>query len=235
MPSSTALLRKWNGWLDRIFHDQLADLLVNRHHFHTLRECVQPYQGSEDGAELCRWIVQGYLAFATTAIRRTVDRDRRSISFLNLLDDVLANHTILTIERHRRMYKRAFPKSRSHVAVSAAERAFAQITKNKRARVMSVKRIERDIRTLERASRIVRRYVNKVIAHTEKDRRRIGKIKHGHIDKAIDTLAELFKRYSLLIKGRCSEPLVPDEIDVAEDLQKVWPRHRANEQAEANS
>jgi hypothetical protein len=161
-----------------------------------------------------------------------VDEDRRSISFLNLLEDVLANRPVLTIERHRRMYKRAFPKHLSHIAVDAAERAFASSAGQKGATVMPAGRIEDDIRALKRVSKVVRRYVNKVIAHTERDRRSIGRIKHGHIDRAIDTLAELFKRYSLLIKGRCSEPLVPDDIDVSDDLQKVWPRRRANYQTE---
>jgi len=71
------LFKKWSRWLDCIENDQLRDLLINRHVFHQLRECTTPYVGTHQGAELSEWMVQNYIAFAATAIRRMIEPPRK--------------------------------------------------------------------------------------------------------------------------------------------------------------
>lgn len=216
--------KKWSGWLDRIEKEQLRDLLINRHIFKQLQEYTAPHVGTYQGAELSEWMVQNYIAFAATAIRRMIEPPRKkpnpkwkSISLVILLKDLAANDTVLTRQRYRSLYQKS-------VALPFADRDFNKIARNKKASHVSAARIQRDIKEIEAACRPVERLVNKVVAHTEADRRKVGKIRYGQIDKAIDLLEATFQRYSLLVHGSVCDPLVPlDDIDVRADLKKIWP------------
>jgi hypothetical protein len=69
-----------------------------------------------------------------------------------------------------------------------------------------------------------RRLANKAIAHTEADRRRLGKLTYQRLDDAIDLLAETYKTYCKLITGACLDPLVQlSYYDVTEYFRRIWP------------
>lgn len=212
--------KKWSGWLNRIEKEQLVDLLVYRHIFQQLQECTAPHVGTYQGVELVEWMVQNYIAFAATAIRRLMERPKKSwksISLRILLEDMAANDEMLTRLRYRSLYKNS-------VALPVADRDFDKIARNKKASHVTAARIRRDIKEIEAACAPVERLVNKVVAHTEADRRKVGKIRYGQIDRAINLLEATFQRYSLLIHGSVCNPLVPlDDIDVRADLKKIWP------------
>ena len=217
---STQAFAKWRRWLDRIENDQLRDLLINRHIFHQFRDCITPHVGSDRGATLASWVGQNYVAFATTAIRRMVEPPKeswKSISLVILLTDLAANDSLLTRQRFRGFYGNS-------VAQPFADRDFATITGSKAATRMSAPRINRDIRALQAASKKIKKLVDKVVAHTEADRRKVPRVQFGEIDKAIDLLEATFKRYCLLLNGSCPNRIVPvDDFDVVQDLKRIWP------------
>lgn len=221
---SNARYKKWSHGLERIENEQIRDLLVSRHIFQHLQECLLPHVGTYRGADLSEWMVQNYVAFASTAIRRMIERPRkhpdrkwRSISLVILLEDLAANDVVLTRERYCKLYKN--PKTSGH-----ADSHFNTISRNKKASHVTAARIRRDIKAIEVACAPVERLVNKVVAHTETDRRKVGKVKFGEINNAIEVLEEIFQRYSLLINGRVCRPTVPfDSINVKLDLKKIWP------------
>jgi len=213
---SSTLFRKWRRWLDRIEQDQLQGLLVNQQIFHQLQEALRRQSDKYRGAELAAWMVQGYVAFASTGIRRMMERPRSSwtsVSLVILLEDLKDHDTILTRNRFRGMYPRKVP-------MHFADRDFDAIVRRKGAKQMTGSRIKRDIDALKKATKPIRKLVNKVVAHTEADRRRIGKAQYGQIDTSIDLLHETFRRYCSLIKGSVCAP--PEE-DVRNDIAKIWP------------
>jgi hypothetical protein len=140
----------------------------------------------------------------------------QSISLVMLLEDLVVHDTALTRQRYKSLYKNS-------VALPFADRDFNQIAGNKKATHVTSARIRRDIKAIKVACAPVERLVNKVVAHTEADRRKLGRIKYGQVDVAIDLLETTFKRYSLLVHGTICDPLVPlDEYDVRGDLKKIW-------------
>ncbi len=221
---SASLYKKWGRWLERIETDQLRDLLINRHIFHQLQECTTPYIGTHQGAALSEWMVQNHIAFTGTAIRRMIEPPRtkpnpkwRSLSLVILLEDMAANDAVLSRQRYRGLY-------RNSATLQFADRDFNRIARSERANYVKATCIRRDIREIEVACGPVERLVNKVVAHTEEDRRKVGKIKYDQIDRAIDLLESTFQRYSLLVNGSVCDPPVPlDDIDVREDLKRIWP------------
>ena len=147
---------------------------------------------------------------------RSSKADQQSISLVILLVDLKANASELTRERFRAMYrKHSLP---NHIA----DREFARIAGNKKAKAVPASRIGRDIRALKKAALPVRRAVNKVIAHTEEDRRLRGRLKYHQLDKTIELLTKTFEKYSSLLKGTYVQWL-PSQYDVSSDLRKVWP------------
>jgi len=220
MSSSSSLFRKWRRWLNRIYDGQLRHLLVNQQVFHQLQEALRQQSGGyrTTGAHLAAWMVQGYVAFASTTIRRMVEpakKSWKSISLRILLDDLKCNDTLLTRKRYRRMY-------RASTVECLADEHFDCIVRKKGAPHMTASRIERDIVFLKRATDPVRSLVNKVIAHTEEDRRRIGRTTYTQLDTAIESLETTFKRYQLLITG-ANWGLPRPRRNVAADLRKIWP------------
>jgi hypothetical protein len=220
MSTSTQLIAKWRRWLHRIENDQLQDLLINRHIFHQFRDCIAPHTGSDRGADLASWMGQNYVAFAATAIRRMVEPPKtswKSISLIILLMDLAANNSVLTRERFRCLYKHS-------VAERFVDRDFAKIAGSKSATLVSAARVKRDIHALKTASKRITKLVDKVVAHTEEDRRKVPHVQYGQIDKTIDLLEATFRRYCLLLNGSCPDPIVPlDDFDVVQDLKRIWP------------
>jgi hypothetical protein len=221
MASSTPLIRKWRRWLKRIEQEQLQDLLINQHFFNEFRAHYASHGHGADHAELAEWIVQAHIAFIATAIRRIMEKPNRSwnsISLRILLEDMAKNDTELTRERYLAMYRGA---SRERFG----NRDFDQIVRRSGAKKMAAHRINRDLKELDHICMSVFRLVNKVIAHTEQDRRKIGKTKYGDFDKAIGKIVVTFQRYDLLINGKTGESLVPlDEYDISDSLNVLWPR-----------
>jgi len=218
----TPLIRKWRRWLKRIEREQLQDLLINQHFFHQFRDHIAScHEGRTEHAEFAEWIVQVHTAFVTTAIRRIVEKPSRfwkSISLRILLEDMAKNDIELTRERYLALYRGSSKKR-------FGNRDFNRIAREKGAIKLTSRRINRDIEELDQACESVYRLVNKVVAHTEEDRRKIGRTKYRDFDKAIKKIVVTFQRCALLLNGKTSEPLVPiDDYDISDSLNLLWPR-----------
>jgi hypothetical protein len=217
--------QKWRKWLDRIYQEQLQDLLINDHIFRQLNECIEPYIGATKGGELSRWMSQNYVAFAATAIRRLVEPPKttwRSISLVILLSDVKANTHLVTRERRRRQYRRSnIPRK---AATEFADEEFYELAGKSGVKVFPAQRIQRDIDVLKRKASKVKRLVDKVIAHTEEDRRKVPRVLFKDIDDAVIACRETYERYYLLLTARSFDASVlPCSFDVTDDLRKIWP------------
>jgi hypothetical protein len=239
------LLRKWYRWLDRILNEQLTYLLINERIFRQFSDCISSWAGTDQASDLAEWMTNCYVAYAGTAVRKMVEeppvpaRNREcpnchhvfptraskgrseSVSLIILLREIEKNSSMFTLGWFRRRYITA--KLPTHFA----DRDFYDITRDKRATLLQSSRVKRDIERLIKMVRPVRQWVNKVIAHTERDRRKINRLKFEQLDIAINSLADTYRRYCLLIKGSCPNPLIPElDYDVVSDLRTIWPERR---------
>jgi len=164
-------------------------------------------------------MTDNYVAFAATAIRRMMEKHTtrwNSISLRILLDDMADNDAVLTRKRHRSLYKGP--------TVEVADEHFNELVRSNSARYFSASRIRPDIRVLEEVCRPIKRLVDKVIAHTEADRRRVGRVRFEQLDRAVDALELTFRRYDQLVRGSTVTPsLPPGYFDVRDDFLELWP------------
>src|SRR3972149_1910662 len=93
----------WRKKLRRIFDEQWRDLVVNRHIMRQANDVWKRHEGSNCGGRLAQWMVQNYLAFATTTIRRLAEpysknprKGQKSLSLVILLENLAANHKLLS-------------------------------------------------------------------------------------------------------------------------------------------
>ncbi len=228
--SGAIMFRKWQGWLDRIWRDQLYGLMVNRHIFQQVNSCTKKYAKSHVGADISHFMVDGYVTLASTAIRRMIEPPNpnpkwRCVSLRILLEDLKSHQQLLTFGRFHRMYIRKMQRAVGlSVAQEQARKDFYRVTRNKKGSCVSASRIDRDIAAITRAARPVKRLVDKVVAHTEEDKRKRGRTKFADLDRAIDVLEETYSRYYLLInRSDWSADALLDDTDVTPDLKKIWP------------
>jgi hypothetical protein len=212
---------KWRRWLKRIEQDQLQDLLLNQHLFHQFGEHIAHHVGSTEHAEFAEWIIEAHIAFAATAIRRVTEKPQSrwdSISLRILLEDMAKHDSLLTRERFEAMYRKPTTEK-------FAVRDFDRVAGKRGAPRVESGRILKDIHRLEVTCEPVNRLVNKIVAHTEEDRRKIGRLSYGDLDKAISKIVNVYQRYALLLTGRVCEPLVPlDGYDISDSLNLLWPK-----------
>ncbi len=221
------LISLWRKRLTRIFDEQLRDLVINRHIMRQANDVWKRHKGGNGGGRLAQWMVQNYLAFATTTIRRLSEpppeqprKSQTSLSLVILLEDMAANHKLLS----RRWYTGMYPK-RIFNRDFRANRDFNNLCGNAKAQFMPERRIRVDIAAIKRAVRPIKRLVDKVVAHTEEDRRKKGRPKWGQINKAIDLLVIIYKRYHVLLTATAMDPFdVERLVNVTNDLERVWPR-----------
>jgi len=103
-------------------------------------------------------------------------------------------------------------------------REFSSLAGSTSARYMPRRRIRSDIRHITRAARPMKLLTDKVIAHTEEDRRKAGRPTSAQIDKAVDVLVDIYKRYySLLNASTLDTCRAAADVDVSGDLKKIWP------------
>jgi hypothetical protein len=237
-PQPGRLFARWRRWLKRI-DGEFIELLLQQQHFHALREIWNLNVGELQSTEIGRWMAQGYLAYACTAIRRLVEppkwnlpkdpkKDPKlSISLVILLREIQANAALFTRVRLRKIYTRenSFQVS---VFERVADRDFNEVARNSRTKSLPPHRIDQDIRVINRATRKIERFVDKKIAHHERHLRRVGKpVRFEEIDQAIKVLLEFFRRYSLFITGSWCPPAVEDDdLDIRPDLIRLWPKAR---------
>jgi hypothetical protein len=113
----------------------------------------------------------------------------------------------------------------SRIGISAADNAFDQIAGRLNCDSIPKGRVTADQRALKKAARRIKRRVNKIHAHTERDRRRIGKaIGLREIDDVLKVIMEVHRRYALLIQGRDVTQLMnANAFDIKPQLHKIWP------------
>jgi hypothetical protein len=181
-------------------------------------------------------MAQGYVASVCSTIRRLAEAPKKNppkkatrdsrlcISLVILLREVQANAGLFTRARLRNIYIR-HNRQRPDVFERVADQVFNAVVKNSRAKCLSPARIDKDVKTINRVTKSIERFVSKKIAHHERFLRFVGRpVRFGEIDRAIKLLLEFAERYSLFVLGQwCNPSMAYDHLDIRPDLKRLWP------------
>ncbi len=222
--ATTPKIKMWRRELDRIYQDQLGPLVINHHVFRQLRAVWQQHGRLKRGVDLSQWMMDCYVAYVATAIRRITEpkpkrarKTQRTLSLAILLENMSDDNALLTREWFVSLYSRKSPSRQF------ANRDFDRLA-GTRARLVSKRSIQSDLAALRRVAAPIKRLADKVVAHTEVDRRKHGRPQWRQVDEAVDLLVQLYEKYYLLLNAREFLARAPlGTLDVTADAMRIWP------------
>ena len=209
-------LIRWRLWIERISND----LIRSRHYHRAWNETRVRWNRNQSlrvPNDAKSWILQSHAGSIALAIRRETDRDSRSISLRNLLDQ---------LERKARFVTRA-----AYVALSAPDhRGFAEVESSKWLEPgtdhLDPAIPAADLDDLVRETTIVREYVNRSVAHRDggavKD-----KMTLGDLSLSLDRIEAIAQKYNLILRGTSYGTYEPvRQFDESLFFRRPWERAR---------
>ncbi len=144
------------------------------------------------------WLNQMYAMTAVMAVRRQADKDDNSLSLLNLLKEIKADHQEISRGWFVAQYPLDMERTANYVFDTFGPRG---------AMCVSAVTVEEDISLLTDITEGVRKFVNKRVAHISKTTN--PGATWGQLDAAIDIVGELVKKYRLLLTQQSLMTLEP--------------------------
>lgn len=142
-------------------------------------------------SEFYTWLLRTYAASISIGVRRQVDEDGQSESFVRFLRSLKGSVGLIS----RQHYRGLFPADQRTVA----DRGYDKLVGKGRQR-LALHRIDREINTLKRRSCNLVSYADKVIAHA--DRTTPASIpRFREVGYVLDYLEALLQRYYLLFRA----------------------------------
>ncbi len=194
MPSNASLIRKWKGWIRRI-HLEHIRLATYREVFRGIKEIVRANPSIDVGNEFFHCFITCYLIYAAVAVRKSMDRDRRSLSLRVLLEDIRSHPQALT---RKRLLSILVQRGMSRVNADKDIDSFGRMGVVH----ISISRIRADLARLHNKCDRLSRYVNKQAAHLNRHPLRSIPT-YGDLNAAMNSLDEILRAYIFMIEGSC--------------------------------
>lgn len=191
-----ALIKKWYRWLDTV-NRQVTHLKHLQNVFREVQNIIAANSKLHHPSAFYDLVNECYGTTIAVGIRKLDDHDSRSISFLNLLEDIRRNSQILSRRRYVGLYIRM---ENSEDMKEIANSYFDDLVGPGRNHI-SKSQILKDLRLLKRSTRRIRKYVNKQVAHI--NRVRLRKLPtYKDLDNALNEIENLAMRYEMILRAR---------------------------------
>lgn len=211
MVTEEAILKKWNGWFDAAYND-VVTVHFYRKLYRDVGSMVNANPAIQKPNSFYAFLAQGYVTLVLVIIRRQATKRDDSFSLARLLSDISKHPALVSRERFHRFYAgKGFEEQQidSDFESAGVEGGRASIDP---ASVLS------DLAALAEATAPLKKYTDKTIAHIDKHKWTEAIPTFGDIDAAIDMLASICRKYSVLLRAEgiaSFEPFIePDWEDV---------------------
>ena len=180
--------KEWILILKQI-ENSVSKLLENRFFFREFMSIVEANPQLPENNYFIVWIWENYLYNAAIGIRRFMDKDTKSVSLYLLLKDIKENPEILSRERYTALFKdTGFADDYNYI-----NQCFDKLVGEGKDHIDPTD-VEGDIKRLIERTEVLRTYVNKTIAHLDKEKlKKLPTIKN--LDDSVDLLDELVQKY----------------------------------------
>jgi len=193
-------LSKWLKWLD-VIHKDVRNLKVAQRNFWEIQNLIEANKNLHIENDFFRYIAESYVSHAVMSIRRQIKvSDENSISFAKLLQEIIDNPDVLSRNYYVSLYKGSYLE----------DLADSDFNKFSEPRLECVKAslICTDLQQLKVNATGCEHLADRRIAHI--DSRSLKKsVTFNELDKAIDTMDELFVKYYLLFHAKKMDTVLP--------------------------
>ena len=192
-------------WLD-IIKENVTEAVINQHIFWEVQDIIRDNpQLQKTPSAFYLWMGSAFVHSSALAVRREVDRDPRSVSLLRFLTEVRDCPDLVCRKYHRSLYDRLGDKE---LAEDLARRTYDKHV-GASATALDQNTVQKEIDSLQRASKIIRHYANRTVAHY--DTRGLSEPVPSFADlgECLRVLERLVLRYMLLLTGASQSTLLP--------------------------
>lgn len=190
--------RRWRRWFDDI-KNQIFSIHHRRHVYREVMAMVDANPALQVPSAFYTWMRTVYVYDTTIAVRRLVDQDRRTVSFVRLMQEIADHPEVITrksfVARYRAWLRDAGHRDFERFASPAAKTIHRRV-------------IRRHQRRLLAAAERLKRFVDKHVAHNDRRPMRLLPT-YAELDGCIDLLGRLAKDYSLLLEQSALVEVVP--------------------------
>ena len=186
--------QKWISMLKQI-EKSTSDLLGSRLFFREFMSIVEANPKLPDNNYFIIWLWENYLRNAAIGVRRFLDKDTRSVSLYLLLKDIRENHEILSRERYTALFKGTrYADDFDYINIG-----FDELVGEGKEHIEPAD-VEDDIKKLVARTEVLNTYVNKTVAHLDKEKlEKLPTVKD--LDDSIDLIVKLVQKYHAIFHG----------------------------------
>jgi hypothetical protein len=186
-------IKKWRKDINTI-KKQLGSLLLSQYFFYETVEMVKKNPSLPQASTFFWWRDFIYAHAMSIGVRRFIDKDPRTISIANLLNDIKNNNRLLTQEYFAKYCTKSIKKKTDREA--RFEEKFGQ-----RSKFIQKKFIEEHIKTIEKISKRIKKFTDKRVAHLDRNQSGVNNINYGMLDDSLAELEKIIIEWQFLLKG----------------------------------
>lgn len=218
------MIKRWKKQLDEIV-DDVTDLVLSRYIFKEVILIVGKNRKLNTTNPFWDFLKTSYVSSLVLGISRQVDPDPRSLSLINLLDEISGNPKAITKKWFTTQYRKNkqgwSKKIMAGQAKTDFEREFGKVN------FINPASVRRDKSTLLLCTREIIKFRNKRIAHKDKSKQLKFNVRFTDLYKAIDSLEKIALKYNLLLNQSAYHndsllPVIP--FDWQRIFRSVWLR-----------
>jgi hypothetical protein len=200
--TSEELFKKWQGWILGDLRDQFEQIANNHYIFDQFMLSINPIIDSLPNQGIATWMAMNHFDSMCLAIRRQVDTDRGSISLRNLLTSILDNIEDLSHDD----FAKNNPIYRSDPSQPFDKEGLRTS-------------IEAQITAMDRELKGIKQFVNKSIAHTDRDRSKHTPPNTEKLYSCILNLHRIYRNWAFFIAGVPTGSENPNHLDISSSIK----------------
>jgi hypothetical protein len=209
------LRKKWKIWIDKIGHD-LGDLLISQDVLKEVSQIVASNKRIQSPLFFFNWIRNNYVDSIVVGLGRLNDRDPRTISFHNLIKEIVSNPEVIT----RDYFVSRYPKWMQEAGIANDE--FKKFAENGE-QLLSKDKLLADLKLLDDEMKQIKVFRDKWVAHLDQTRTMNQLPTFKDVEHALELLDKIFHKYYMLIDGAGMSTAKPAlAFDWKEPLRYPW-------------
>lgn len=213
MPRLDARLEKWLRWLD-VVKLQVQDLMLTKHTFHEVQRMIQQNPALQTSNSFYKYLTITYVSHVVMGLRRQIKCDPQSISFAQLLEELVATPEVLSRAYYKKLYL-------GTVVEDMADRDFDRFAQPGAAHIDPAL-VAKDLGQLRKVTAKCEEFADRRLAHHDK-RNPKQLPTYNDVDAAIELLDTLYCRYLLMFQAKALDTLLPTwQYDWKEIFRIPW-------------
>lgn len=200
-------IKKWQYEIEEISKD-VEDLLYSKYQAEELEKIIKLNSFIQQNiGSFWEHYKLNLTYFIISKIWHQIDEDKKSLSLINLLKDLLNNHESIT--------KVWWAGKSKWLSTNTFEEEFGKIS-------LDPNIVCEDIHKLKIATQSIKQIRHKRIAHTDKNRKLESKVSYTKITEATNQIEKLVIKYLLLLTQSGRDGLTPVSDDWQIAFTKEW-------------